>query len=562
MDLIRSEVRRVARRLNLQQLLESLCWWWTVSLFGALLGVLVAKVFDWPGAWVREGLGLLLGAGTMAGLVAAWWRRVSPARAALQIDQVFQLQERVTSVITLPRDLLQSPAGQALLQDTLRALQGRDLTGAFRLRAPKHAWLPLVPAGMALLAWFLLPAWRSRAEAEEPSSPEAWGAPDSTAFAKRLAQSVQPVAEVLKATETQKNGGAESKEWEEIRARLQKLVEELQQAKGFDPRAKSRELRDMERQLEAKHDALKKAEATRATLVRVAQRAQMALEAGHPLAEVQEALKRGDLAQAAEQLRKLAARLPQDQKLSAAEREALQKQLTQLAQEIAQLADIKAAIEKLARAGMDQEAIEKALRELQKQHGDMRELNQLCEGLANAAQALAHGQALEATEILEELATAVERLATDVDTLQALQETLDALAQMRQRLACQSCGGEGCAACGLGVAAAAEGQEGHGRGRRGPGVGGGGGTGHGPRPIAPDGTKTYDTRVPGRVQNSGKADYGLTPFGPVVPGAPQAEAELPEGPVAGLSPDAVERERLPRTYSEHAREYVDSLTND
>jgi len=85
------------------------------------------------------------------------------------------------------------------------------------------------------------------------------------------------------------------------------------------------------------------------------------------------------------------------------------------------------------------------------------------------------------------------------------------------------------------------------------------GRGVGERPEKEDATRAYDTRSPAGINPRGVADISPTPLGPVVEGETRLEAaQLSDAP-QGLPASAVDRERIPRRYKEHAREYLDAL---
>ncbi len=106
-------VARVYRRLRYQRFLAALVWSWAIGL-AIVAGVIGGEkllnrflpVADWVPFAVAGGLGVLA-----AGVVAM----VSgPSRmdAAVAIDRVFHLNERLSSALTLPEDLRESPAGR------------------------------------------------------------------------------------------------------------------------------------------------------------------------------------------------------------------------------------------------------------------------------------------------------------------------------------------------------------------------------------------------------------------------------------------------------------------
>ena len=105
-----------------------------------------------------------------------WWPRASrpsPDRAGWtprwRIDRVFHLNERLSSALTLPEDLRETPAGRALIADAVRKVTDLDVAAEFGLRLPRRAWVVLIPATAAVLLLFA-PAWVS-AIAPRPRPP-------------------------------------------------------------------------------------------------------------------------------------------------------------------------------------------------------------------------------------------------------------------------------------------------------------------------------------------------------------------------------------------------------
>ncbi len=105
-------VARVFRRLRVQRFLAALVWSWAIGLAivaGVIGGEKLLNRFlpapDWVPFAVAGGVGLLV-----AGLIAV----VSgPSRmdAAVAIDRVFHLNERLSSALTLPEDLRETSGG-------------------------------------------------------------------------------------------------------------------------------------------------------------------------------------------------------------------------------------------------------------------------------------------------------------------------------------------------------------------------------------------------------------------------------------------------------------------
>jgi len=143
-------VARVFRRLRGQRFLAALVWSWAIGL--AIVAAVIAgekllnrflPVPEWLPFAVAGGLGVVI-----AGMIAML---TGPGRmeAAIAIDRVFHLNERLSSALSLPEDLRETPAGRALVADTIRKVTDLDVAAEFGLRVPRRAWVVLIPGAVA-----------------------------------------------------------------------------------------------------------------------------------------------------------------------------------------------------------------------------------------------------------------------------------------------------------------------------------------------------------------------------------------------------------------------------
>src|SRR5690348_309348 len=116
---LETRVRQARRRLITQTVLNRLGVAWGCALALGLVWFLVEPV-ALAGAkpylkWAV--LGGLAGSATAAAVWLARRSAPTPLSAALAIDQRFELQERVTTALSLSPEVRSSPAGLALLAD-------------------------------------------------------------------------------------------------------------------------------------------------------------------------------------------------------------------------------------------------------------------------------------------------------------------------------------------------------------------------------------------------------------------------------------------------------------
>src|SRR3990170_4129230 len=126
MDELRKQVALARRRLVLEQFLGRLVRCLFVTLIVALIAVAVPKLFVIPGLPSYWATAWLVGALAIGFAAASAWTAISkrtPIDAAIEIDHRFDLRERVASGLTLSSDERESEAGQAVLNDALRAVR-------------------------------------------------------------------------------------------------------------------------------------------------------------------------------------------------------------------------------------------------------------------------------------------------------------------------------------------------------------------------------------------------------------------------------------------------------
>src|SRR4051812_45247183 len=152
--------------MRFQRFLSALVWCLGATLLLVAIAIATEKFANrpLPGAdWVPFAI-----AGAVGLLVAALIALFSgPTRvdAAVAIDHVFHLNERLSTAVTLPDDLKATPAGRALLADAVRHVGNLEINTEFALRLPRTAWVPLVPAALALALMFIEPLLQKKAQA-------------------------------------------------------------------------------------------------------------------------------------------------------------------------------------------------------------------------------------------------------------------------------------------------------------------------------------------------------------------------------------------------------------
>ena len=320
-------VARVYRRLRYQRFLAALVWSWAIGL-AIVAGVIGGEkllnrflpVADWVPFAVPGGLGVLA-----AGVVAAF---SGPSRmdAAVAIDRVFHLNERLSSALTLPGELRESPAGTALIADAIRKVTDLDVTAEFGLRMPRRAWVVLIPAAASMLMLFapaIVPAI-VRAKNAEPV--------DTKAIAKQAQVLSKKIASQRQAIDKEKFPEADK-----LLASIQKKSDELAKA---PPSAKDKLMVELNTLTDALKDRQKQLGSPDQVNRQLQHLKDMASQG--PADEFAKELARGDFQKATKELQKLKEKM-ESGKMTEAEKKALKEQIGEMAKKLNQLANLEGA---------------------------------------------------------------------------------------------------------------------------------------------------------------------------------------------------------------------------
>jgi hypothetical protein len=555
------QVSRVRRRLFLQVLIETLVWSWVGSLACAA-GWFLAEPYILPDAapsfrWIVAG-GLASAAFVLA-IVLTVLRSPSRVAAALALDERFRLKERVTSALTLAETELASPAGQALVADVNTRLAPLRIGDRFPLRLPRSS--VLIPAGilvLALLAFLYKPVLNSaQAEEKEPLA-------ESAAAKAQIEKALRPLHKkpVGKAGERPK-----SEDLKRLEAELDRLAqkphETKEQARELvkDITNAEDEVRKREKQLADRVDALKEQMKQAERFSKKdkkdgpARKLDKALDEANFKKARDEADRLGKQLQADEEVARLRKKL-KDEKLTDDQKQEMREQLEKLKdQELnreekqqmeQQLQDIKDKLQRLTRSdeakerlrdlqrqgAISKEELERELDQLEKNLAQLDEktleqLKELADKLGQCQKCMKEGKEGEAAQKLAEAAEQLAKLDPNGEN-KDLQQKLRELQAARQAV-CQALGGKPV-------------------------------PGAGPRPEAKAGeTAAKDERAHSQM------DKGRLQVIDHVPGdgfkGPRKPAEMTDEirRASQEEPEAIDRQRLPRSASDMARGYFEKL---
>jgi hypothetical protein len=531
-------VGRVFRRLRCQRFLAALVWAWAIGLV-IVAGVIGAErgmnrnlpAPDWAPFAVAGALGMLAAVGIA--LVSG------PSRldAAIAIDRAFQLSERVSSALTLPGDLRDGPAGQALVADAARKVADLDVAAEFGLRLPRRAWIVLLPLSLSVLLLFVPPLVRKSAQAKTSEAVDT----------KALARQAQALSKKI-ASQRQELDKNKFPEADKLLAQIQKKTDELTKA---PPAAKDKLMVE----LNSLTDALKERQKQLGSPEQINKQLQKLKEMGSqgPADEFAKELARGDFKKAAEELQKLQQKI-QSGKITEAEKKALKEQLQEMAKKLNDLANLEERKKQLEEArkngGLSQQQYEREMEKLREQSKALKQLQQLASKLGQAQEAMQKGDMKKAAESLgmsqqqlSEMAKALEEMQSLDSALADVQDAKNGIpADMMNQL------GDDLNALGMNLRQRMGNNNASKRGR-----------GQGDRAEAPDDTSTYTAKVPNQTVKGKAVMQGFTTPSKTVKGQAVIDIQGELDAASGGFAEALSNQKIPKNIEKHIRAYYDQI---
>ena len=532
-------VARVFRRLRYQRFLTALFWSWAATL--AIVAGLIAgekllnrsvPVPEWVPFAVAAGLGLVIAAGiALAG---------GPSRldAAIALDRVFHLNERISTALSLPEDLRQTRAGEALIADAIRKVADLDVAAEFGLRIPRRAWVMLIPAAVSVLLMF--------APALIPQVAQAKAA--LVAETKVLAKQSDILTKKI-SSQRQSIDKEKFPEAEKLLAQIEKKSEDLAKA---PPSSKDKMMVELNSLTDALKDRQKQLGSPEQVKRQLKQLKDMSTQGG-PADQLIKDLAKGDFNKAADQLQKIQEKLASG-KMSEAEKKALKEQIGEMAKKLSELANQDQRKKQLEEAkkngGLTEQQFNREMEKLQEQSRQLKQLQKLASKLGEAEKAMAAGDAKKAAESLGMSQQQMQEMAKQLEELQSLDGAMAELQDAKTGMAGDGMNQLGDDMNNFGM--------GNGQ-RKGMGSGLGRGRGQGDRPIAPDETSTYQSKVKQQLKKGKAVFQGLTAPTNTVKGDViiQMQEEIEAG--AGVAADALSNQKIPRHLEKHVRAYYDQL---
>jgi hypothetical protein len=532
-------IGRVFRRLRTQRFLAAFVWALAGFLAVATVVLAVDKLYkplpgpDWLPFAIAGGLSFL------TALAVAIWSGPSRVDAAVAIDRAFGLNERLSTTITLPEDMKATPAGRALVTDTVKHVADLDVADRFGLKLPRRAWAPLIPALIASLFIFA-PEWTQKIVKATSSTSET--KIDREVVSKKSGAFEQRIAAMRKDMDKDKFAEADK-----LLAEVQRVAGEMAKA---PPAEKDKALMAFNKMTDAVKDR-QRALGSPEALNRQLQQLKESPGSDGPASEFMKDLAKGDFEKAAKDMKSLQEKLASG-KMTEPEKKQLKEQLQAMSKQLKQLANLDERKKQLDKAkesgGLSQQQYDKEMQKLEQQKQNLQNLQKLAEQLQKAGEQMSKNDLKKAAEQLGMSQKQMEEMAQQMQELQSLDSALAELQDAKDGMT-----GDQLNQLGQGMDQFGMGKNKNQMGR------GGRGQGQGARPEAEDDTAMYSTKAKGQV---GKGKAVLEGFAPpskqvkgqsVIPISGEAET------TAGAASDALSGQKVPKSVEKHVRAYIDSL---
>lgn len=540
MEQIRKQSRIARRRLVTERFLRFLPWTLTVALLLAVIGLVLPKFLFMPIdnlIWFCSWLGGTAVIALIINSVLTFVGRPSLADAATEIDKRFALRERLSSALLLSSEDRETELGQALANDAESRAEKLDVRDKFSFGMRRALLLPLLPALLAGLLWYL----------PNRNAPET----NDRAKVTQIKNSTKPLlADIKKKREDAEKKGLTAVEIDFFK-KLEGELAKLQKDTKLDSKQHLAKLNDIKEQLEQRRNEMGSADDMKRNLQNLEK-----FEAG-PAEKLADALKDGDFSKAEKSLEEMLQKM-ESGAMDEKEMEQLAKQLDKLEkalQEAVQAHEenkqsLKEQIRKAEESGDMQQAaqLQRKLEQAQAQDAQMEQLQQMAQALSQCQKCMKEGDMQSAKDQLGKMAAQLQQMNQQDSQLKDLDELMDSLSQSKSQMGCKECSGEGCSKC-MGK-----------MGKMGkiPGKGLGEGQGEGDRPETETDTDFFDSRVRDQMKQ-GETIYGGKVGGENRKGTTKVEVQ--EAVLTSLSeePEALDDTPLPKAQRDHTRDYFNAV---
>ncbi len=423
----------------------------------------------------------------------------------------------------------------------MRHVSGLHIGEKFGLKPPRLAWLPLLPAALAVGLLFVSEWTVSQASTKSK--------------AERLVEKEQE-AKALKTVSKQIAEHAKEAQKSELSPETKKLLAEIEKAASelskSPPADKDRAMVELNKMTDKLKDQQKKMGGAEQIAKQLQQMKEMT--SSGPADEFAKDLAKGDFQKAAEQVKKLAEKM-KDGKMNEADKKALKEQLNEMKQQLEKMANMeqrKKQLEEAMKSGaMSKEQYEKQMDKLEQQSKDLKKLAQLAAKLDKAAEALAQGDTKKAADALGMSQQQLEQMAKQAQELESLDQALADLQDAKNGMA-----NDGMNQLGKGL----EGMAQAGMGQRpGNGNGLGRGRGQGDRPESQDNVASYNSKVKAEMGKGKAVVEGFAKPGKQMKGDSLLEIQGTVEASAREQSEALSTQKIPNSVKKHVSQYFDKV---
>ncbi len=560
MNDVNRQVTKARRRLNFHSFVHVLSWALFAGLVVAVIGLLVPKIWylsfletqqhhdAWTAGWVIGGCVLSL---IVAGALSIR-KFIDTQSAAIEVDNRFELRERLSSALSIDESTSESEVGQALLKDAGRSAEVIDVRDRFKFQRAKSLALPLIPIALLFAITFLPNAVFEKEAAASDTSIE-----------------VETVKKAVKEMQKKIEKKRKSLEAAGLKDALGKLDALKRKFDGLDPEKLPNkkqalvELNDIKKEIEERQKELGGSKDLKNSL-------QKLKDVGNgPAKKVAEAMAKGDMKMAAKAVKDLAEKLKSG-KMSKAEKKKLANDIKQLAKEFkkiqeqhkAKIEKLKKDIKKAQQQGDANKAakLQAKLEEKQKQKRQMDKMKKMAQKMQNCANCMKQGdgkkkqggqkpqdgekgkQGSAEQKAMEDAAQDLEDLAKEMEQMEEELKEMEALEDLEKDIQEAKGGMNGNESDDPKWSKNAKGE----------------GRGAGEREREEDKTGKYKSRVKGNLQKgetvvTGDAD------GNNITGRSTSEVREIVRQSINEKADPLENQVLPKFQREHAKEYFEKL---
>jgi hypothetical protein len=239
--------------------------------------------------------------------------------------------------------------------------------------------------------------------------------------------------------------------------------------------------------------------------------------------------------------------------MTEAEKKALKDQLAEMAKKLNDLANLeqrkKQLEDALKKGALSQQQFEREMEKLREQSKSLKQLEKLASKLGKAADALQKGDNKQASDALGMSQQQMGEMAKELEELQSLDSALAEVQDAKNGMSADGSNqlGDDLNSLGMGMNR----RLGMGQGNR--------GRGQGDRPLAPDDTSTYTSKVKQQLKKGKAVFEGLTVPSKTVKGDTviDIQGEIDAG--AGLGAEALTNQKIPKNLERHVRSYYTEL---